>query len=224
MSEGVKYDGDKLKWSLLEFQALEGLIRVLMFGESKYPHWDNWKKVEPTTRYWDALLRHLKDYRSGERNAQDSELSHLSHALANLVFLCWFEAKGRFGPDSFSAEDRSGPPPLPKPDPQRIERLIRTIVPDVATISQRERQIQESAGELRKSNSGILGSGVPLRSQGAFEVWLKAQAAQQGIRPLQPSEVANLSGKLDLLEHKELERLWVERMAAQELRKEVKLD
>ena len=45
MEDGVKYDQDKLQWSLMPWDALEETVRVLMYGAKKYPEPDNWKRV-----------------------------------------------------------------------------------------------------------------------------------------------------------------------------------
>ena len=57
---GIKYDDKKLDWTLLDFQMLEQVIKVLQHGAEKYDR-DNWKKVE-RDRYVKALLRHVVDY------------------------------------------------------------------------------------------------------------------------------------------------------------------
>ena len=41
IQEGKKFDQGKLDWSLVPFKSLEGMVKVLMFGEQKYSR-DNW--------------------------------------------------------------------------------------------------------------------------------------------------------------------------------------
>lgn len=62
--------------------------KVLAFGAEKYDR-DNWRKCKPEQMdlYWDALFRHLHSYRLGEKNDQETDLSHLAHANCNLMFL-----------------------------------------------------------------------------------------------------------------------------------------
>ena len=56
--EGVKYDDDKLDWSLLPIEPTEKIVEVLMFGAKKYAP-DNWKYVDNSqTRYYNAAMRH----------------------------------------------------------------------------------------------------------------------------------------------------------------------
>lgn len=93
MKEGLKLDNGKLDWSLLPFETLEGVVEVLQFGEKKYTR-DNWKLVENAeNRYFSALLRHIFRHKAGEKKDIESGLSHLDHAIANLIFLKYFELK-----------------------------------------------------------------------------------------------------------------------------------
>lgn len=90
---GVKHDGGKLKYSLLPFSSLSEVVKVLMFGEQKYAK-DNWKEVQdPKTRYFDAAMRHLIQWREGESIDKESKLSHLAHATCCLLFLIFFDKK-----------------------------------------------------------------------------------------------------------------------------------
>lgn len=86
---GVKYDQGKLRWTLLPWRTLKGVVEILEMGAKKYAE-DNWKKVEPQ-RYKDAALRHLTDWLSGEKTDFESGKSHLYHCICCLLFLAWFE-------------------------------------------------------------------------------------------------------------------------------------
>ena len=88
-TKGVKYDAGKLDWTLVPFDALEGVVRVLQFGERKYAR-DNWKIIEDAeARYHKATLRHLFAMLSGEeRDAESGEL-HIDHAITCLLFARW---------------------------------------------------------------------------------------------------------------------------------------
>lgn len=88
--KGLKYDGGKLRWSLLPFKAVREIVKVLTYGEKKYKA-HNWKYVNNAVeRYQDALFRHLDAYMSGEYNDKETGLSHLAHAATNIIFLIWF--------------------------------------------------------------------------------------------------------------------------------------
>ena len=81
----MKYDNDKLDYTLLPFDALEKVTKVLEFGAKKYAR-DNWKTVEKS-RYMKACLRHIFAYIRGEEKDSESGESHLSHAACCLLFM-----------------------------------------------------------------------------------------------------------------------------------------
>ena len=86
----VKADSGKLQWSLLPFEELKDVVKVLMLGAKKYSP-DNWKKCDDVTRYKDALMRHVISYIIGDKADDESGLSHLAHAVCNCLFLMYFE-------------------------------------------------------------------------------------------------------------------------------------
>lgn len=86
----IKADSGKLQWSLLPFEELKDVVRVLMLGAKKYTP-DNWKKCDNMTRYKDALMRHVISYVSGDTTDDESGLSHLAHAVCNCLFLMYFD-------------------------------------------------------------------------------------------------------------------------------------
>jgi hypothetical protein len=84
---GQKFDSDKLRWDLLPMRPIEDAIKVLTFGASKYGP-NNWRYVEEAKeRYFAALMRHIAAYRKGESLDPESGLSHLAHAMCNIIFL-----------------------------------------------------------------------------------------------------------------------------------------
>lgn len=88
---GKKDDNGKTDWSLLPMSTLEGVVKVLMFGEKKYSR-DSWQKVDNAkNRYFSALMRHLVKWLDGEKIDSESGLEHIDHALCCLIFLRWFE-------------------------------------------------------------------------------------------------------------------------------------
>ena len=93
--QGVKYDSDKPKWSLIPFRSLNEVVDVLTFGAKKYAA-DNWKYVpQARERYIDAAYRHLADWNTISRLDPETNKSHLAHAICCLLFLLWFEQKDR---------------------------------------------------------------------------------------------------------------------------------
>ncbi len=88
--EGIKFDKEKDQWTLLPFEAMRPVVRVLMHGARKYAP-DNWKFVKPKERYFDACIRHLTAWQSGERLDPESGQPHLAHAICCLIFLLWHD-------------------------------------------------------------------------------------------------------------------------------------
>lgn len=86
----VKADNGKLQWSLMPFEQLEDVVKVLMNGAKKYSV-DNWKKCDDTKRYEDALLRHVVAYVKGDKVDLEDNISHLAHAVCNCLFLMYFD-------------------------------------------------------------------------------------------------------------------------------------
>lgn len=88
----MKWDKNKLQYSLVPPKAIKALAKVLTYGARKYKP-NNWKQVDDTTRYWDALYRHLEAYRAGEITDDESGFNHLEHAITNIAFLIELEVK-----------------------------------------------------------------------------------------------------------------------------------
>ena len=83
----VKRDGGKPRLSLVSPIAITNIARVLEFGSTKYGD-NNWRKTGLNyQRLIDATLRHLSAYNCGEDCDEESGLSHISHALCNLMML-----------------------------------------------------------------------------------------------------------------------------------------
>ena len=90
---GLKYDEDKLKYSLLPKGTLTKILEVLTLGANKYAP-NNWKNVEnPKERYYNAIMRHLDAWWNGEITDPESNKSHLAHIACSVLFLMWFEGR-----------------------------------------------------------------------------------------------------------------------------------
>jgi hypothetical protein len=84
--QALRYNQGKLEWSLVDFDSLEGLVRVLEYGAYKYSR-NNWKKGMPVTQVSESLMRHLFAYLRGEDVDPESGCRHLSHVMCNVMFL-----------------------------------------------------------------------------------------------------------------------------------------
>jgi hypothetical protein len=88
---GFKLDLDKAPWWLFPWDAASQVVRVLDYGRKKYAP-DNWRKVpDARTRYFEAGLRHLLDWKRGERLDPESGLPHLGHAACCVLFILALE-------------------------------------------------------------------------------------------------------------------------------------
>ena len=85
---GIRENAGKLRWSLVDFDALEPMVRVLEFGANKYAD-HNWKKGQKTTELTESLMRHLTAYLKGEDNDPESGLPHVGHIMCNAMFLSY---------------------------------------------------------------------------------------------------------------------------------------
>lgn len=85
VEQGLKFDTDKLDFTLIPRIVVKAIAKVLQFGMKKYKR-DNWRQVDPK-RYVAAFERHWDAYLDGEMLDEDSGLPHLAHAMTNLAFL-----------------------------------------------------------------------------------------------------------------------------------------
>lgn len=99
---GVKADAGKDRWSLLPWEQIGDVVRVLTYGAKKYPP-NNWKKiVEWEDRYASAAMRHIASRLAGERRDPETGLPHLAHAVCCLLFMMWFDDSGNDSVDADS--------------------------------------------------------------------------------------------------------------------------
>jgi len=83
----------KPRWDLMPWEELTEVAKVLTFGAAKYSD-NGWKEVEsPHERYKAAAQRHLVAYYTGEAKDEESSLHPLAHAIADLLFLMWYDGQ-----------------------------------------------------------------------------------------------------------------------------------
>lgn len=85
VDDGHKADDGKERWDLLPFAPIEEVVRVLTHGAKKYGD-NNWRKVD-ISRYKAALMRHVSAMMKGKWVDSESGLSHVAHAICNLIFI-----------------------------------------------------------------------------------------------------------------------------------------
>lgn len=82
----VKFDGDKVDFSLLTQAMLEPMTRAMMYGQEKYSR-GNFRVGFENIRLTSAALRHIFAYLDREDLDPESNVSHLGHAMAALAML-----------------------------------------------------------------------------------------------------------------------------------------
>jgi hypothetical protein len=108
---GARYNDNKPDWSLMPTHLLEEVVRVWMYGANKYAAW-NWTKGMKWSIPYACIIRHLyRWFWYGERNDQESGLSHLAHIVCNILMLMHYEKAFPEGDDrpikEFSIENPS---------------------------------------------------------------------------------------------------------------------
>jgi len=89
----TKKDHGKLRYSLLYWPFVRGIVQILEFGAKKYSL-GSWKTVpDAEIRYRDAAIRHIMD--ATHDLDPESGLDPLLHAACNLMFLYFFKCEKR---------------------------------------------------------------------------------------------------------------------------------
>jgi len=91
---GAKKDEGKPRWELVAYDAVEGVAKVLTFGAKKYDA-RNWEKGITYGRVFGAIMRHMWKWWHGEDNDAETGLSHLDHAMCEIMFLSAYEKRGK---------------------------------------------------------------------------------------------------------------------------------
>lgn len=85
----MKFDKGKPKIHLVPPAAIRAIAEVFTFGAEKYGE-HNWRQDRdkfPYSRHISSIQRHLLDFQDGIDNDDESGLSHLAHAMTQLMIL-----------------------------------------------------------------------------------------------------------------------------------------
>lgn len=98
VKEAFKDDRGKRQWDLLPLRALDEVIKVFEYGYQNHPerHPHQWRYGTKFSRYWSAAVRHIFAWWKGEALDQESGLSHLAHAVCDLLILMEMSVLTRF--------------------------------------------------------------------------------------------------------------------------------
>lgn len=89
MEQQFKIGEGKLQYSLLDFESIDELVRVMMVGSKKHGAF-SYKKFDKHL-FVDALMRHCTSYLKGEEMDQEDNLSHMAHAMANCMIIMYHD-------------------------------------------------------------------------------------------------------------------------------------
>jgi len=92
-NEGLKFDDEKIMLELIPPELLYAVGTVLTYGARKYAS-ENWRKGIKYKRIYGGIMRHITAWFNGENDDPESELSHLWHAAAGLMFLITYGMHG----------------------------------------------------------------------------------------------------------------------------------
>jgi hypothetical protein len=114
---GLRYNENKPQWSLVDFDSLESMVKVLEYGAHKYSIFeddngkqykgseitkeqackltqiysgkDNWKNGMPVSKIMESLLRHAFALLRGEFADEESGQEHIGHLMCNAMFVSY---------------------------------------------------------------------------------------------------------------------------------------
>ena len=87
---GARYNVGKPDYGLMPMHLFDEVCLVWTYGAKKYAPW-NWAKGMDWTVPFACICRHMFAWFRGERNDPESGLSHLAHAICNLMMLIHYE-------------------------------------------------------------------------------------------------------------------------------------
>lgn len=102
VEQGLRYNADKPRMSLIDSYAMEELAKVLTFGAKKYAA-HNWRKGLKISECLDSMQRHINAYNNPHMEDTDPEtgLSHMAHVMCNAMFILWLQTHKRDFDDRF---------------------------------------------------------------------------------------------------------------------------
>lgn len=81
----LRHNEGKLDWTLLDFESLEPLVKVMTYGATKYDR-DNWMLPCPDPKqHLQSAMRHLISLIGGEEFDKESGERHSGHICANMM-------------------------------------------------------------------------------------------------------------------------------------------
>ena len=85
----LRYNKGKSQIHQVPYEAIEGIAKVMEYGEKKYGKY-NWTKGNNLSVPFDSAMRHLWAFWNGENFDKESGENHLYHALANIAMIIYY--------------------------------------------------------------------------------------------------------------------------------------
>jgi hypothetical protein len=85
MPSFVKHDKNKVDFTILPWDSLREVVRVMEFGALLYGM-NNWRSCTDYKVWLRAALRHIVAILEGEEKDKESGYLHLAHASCNLLY------------------------------------------------------------------------------------------------------------------------------------------
>ena len=92
--KGDRFNEGKPRWSLVDWNSMIPLVRVLEFGAKKYSD-DNWKKGLDKKEILESMMRHLMALMDGEDIDPESGEHHMGHIMCNTMFYSYFNVENK---------------------------------------------------------------------------------------------------------------------------------
>jgi len=89
---GDRFNEGKPRWSLVHYESLVPMIRVLEYGSKKYSR-ENWKKGLDLKEILESMQRHLAALMDGEEVDSESGIEHMGHIQCNALFYNYHSKK-----------------------------------------------------------------------------------------------------------------------------------
>jgi len=83
--KSIRENEGKPRWSLMHYESMIPMIRVLEFGANKYSR-DNWKIGLDLKEVLESMQRHLAALMDGEEFDKESGIHHMGHIQCNAMF------------------------------------------------------------------------------------------------------------------------------------------
>lgn len=85
MSKSRRDNEGKLRWTLLDYDSIEEMLKVLEWGATHYGE-ANWKKGLNKAELQESIQRHLKALINGESHDPQTGRPHEAHIMCNAMF------------------------------------------------------------------------------------------------------------------------------------------